>query len=159
MSITPESLFCVQNLIYRFWACIDETLDTSGPELFTPDGELVIESFRAAGPEELGRYFAGRRHLSQTKGRTTRHLVTNLRVLDAGTDHAKCQITITVFSGYGAKPISLGTPSTLCDFFFDCVRGMEGGWKLQRVEGVRIFAGDDTPDLSKAAADAKGAAQ
>lgn len=158
MSITPEIFLCVQDLVHRFWACIDETLDTPGPQFFTPDGELVIESFRAVGPDELERYFAGRRQLSRTKGRTTRHIASNLRVLDAGPDRVKCQTTITVFSGYGAKPIDLGTPSTLCDFFFDCVREADGGWKLRRVEGWRIFAGGDTPDLSKAAADVKGAA-
>lgn len=144
-----------QDLILRFWAVVDEVDSTPGPALFTPDGALVIDSFRAEGEAELARYFAARRALSQENGRRTRHLCTNLRVLPG--EGLKLAATITVFSGTGPSPIALGAPSTLADFTFNCVETPEG-WRLHHVQGALIFAGADTPDLAKAAAAAKGAA-
>lgn len=154
---TAEMQLRVMDLIHRFWARIDEDLDVSGPGLFTPGGELVIETFRAVGHDELARYFAGRHRIVDERQRSTRHVVSNARVLTAtggetGQARLRVQATVTVFSGYGARPAPLTAPSTLCDFWFDCLCDGEDNWLLERVEGLRIFAGEDTPDLSKSAA-------
>lgn len=149
MAITPDTQIQLHDLIHRFWAVIDEQIDLPGPDLFTADGALVIESFEARGREALGRYFAGRRNLSREKTRATRHICSNLRLLDAGPDFASCQATITVFSGYGSWPMALNTPSTLCDFTFDCAR-TAGTWRFSRITGTRVFAGSDTPNLAEA---------
>lgn len=156
MAITPDTHILLADLIHRFWAVIDEQSDSPGPDFFTPDGALVIESFEASGRDALIRYFAGRRMLSQEKTRATRHLCSNLRLVDSAEGRALFQVTITVFSGYGAWPMPLGAPSTLCDFSFDCVQS-GGDWRFARVEGLRIFAGADTPDLARAQATATGA--
>lgn len=153
MSGSGEAVLAAQDLILRFWAVVDEVEECSGAELFIPDGALVIESFRAEGAEELGRYFAARRALSAERQRATRHLCTNLRVL-AGEGIRLCA-TITVFSGTGARPLPLGAPSTLADFTFDCVETPEG-WRFREVRGALVFTGADTPDLTKAAQAAKG---
>lgn len=151
MALTPETHILLTGLIHRFWSVIDEQTDIPGPSLFTPDGAQVIESFQASGQDALTRYFAGRRALSAEKTRATRHICSNLLLLEAGAGSARFRVTITVFSGYGALPMPLGAPSTLCDFTFDCVEA-GGEWRFSRVEGLRIFAGADTPDLARAQA-------
>ena len=153
MSGPAETVLAAQDLILRFWAVVDEVDDTPGAELFTPEGALVIESFRAEGAEELGRYFAARRTLSAERQRATRHLCTNLRVLPG--EGIRLCATITVFSGTGARPLPLEAPSSLADFTFDCVETPDG-WRFRDVRGALVFAGADTPDLKKAAQAAKG---
>lgn len=153
MTLSADSFLAVQDHVLRFWAVVDETDDTPGPALFTADGALVIESFRAQGAEELTRYFAARRQLSQERRRATRHLCTNLRQLTG--KGVRLAATITVFSGTGTRPLPLGAPSSLADFTFDCVETPEG-WRFREVRGALVFAGADTPDLGKAAAVAKG---
>ena len=151
MAIAPDEYLRLADLIHRFWAVVDEQTDTLGPDLFTEAGELVIGAFRAAGRDELTRYFSARRELSQSSGRATRHLSTNLRLLSCGPQIARLHSTITVFSGYGLRPIPLGAPSSLADFTFDC--HLDGGeWRLTRVEGQLVFTGADTPDLNRAQA-------
>lgn len=153
MTLPVETYLAVQDLVLRFWAVVDEALETPGAALFTEDGALVIESFRAEGREELTRYFAARRALSAERSRGTRHLCTNLRALPG--EGVRMAATITVFSGTGARPLPLEAPSSLADFTFDCVETPEG-WKLREVRGALVFAGADTPDLKKAAEAAKG---
>ncbi|WP_121629004.1 nuclear transport factor 2 family protein [Tropicibacter alexandrii] len=153
MSLSAETFLAAQDLVLRFWAVVDEVDDTPGADLFTPEGALAIESFRAEGTAELSRYFAARRTLSTERQRSTRHLCTNLRALPgAGT---RLAATVTVFSGTGAHPLPLQAPSSLADFTFDCVATPDG-WRFREVRGVLIFAGADTPDLKKAAQAAKG---
>ncbi|WP_226341234.1 nuclear transport factor 2 family protein [Gemmobacter serpentinus] len=153
--MSGSAYLAAQDLILRFWAVIDEVEDTPGPSLFIETGALAIESFRAEGPEELTRYFTARRMLSVERQRATRHICSNLRLLPG--EGTRLAATITVFSGSGARPLPLGTPSTLADFTFDCVETAEG-WKFREVWGAVVFAGADTPDLKKAAAAAKGEA-
>lgn len=153
MSADIARFLAAQDLILRFWAVVDETDDTAGADLFAADGALVIESFRAAGPEELRRYFAARRELSAERGRSTRHLCSNLRQIPG--DGMRLAATITVFSGTGPRPISLGAPSSLADFGFDCVETAQG-WRFREVTGRLVFAGPDTPDLAKAASAVRG---
>ena len=153
MTLTCQQFHALEDLVLRFWACVDETAPIDGPELFTPDGALVIESFRAEGQAALARYFAARRTLSAARGRLTRHLCTNLRLLPGA--GVRLAATITVFSGSGARPVALGPPSSLADFTFDCVE-TAAGWRLACVTGALVFAGADTPDLKQAAAAARG---
>ena len=156
MTLSAEHFLEVQDLVLRFWAVVDEASDRPGAALFTEDGALVIESFRAQGTEELTRYFTARRKLSAERQRTTRHLCSNLRMLpDQPGEGIHLTATITVFSGTGARPIALGAPSSLADFTFDCVATPDG-WRFREVRGALVFAGADTPDLQKAAAAAKG---
>ena len=154
MSLSPDIFLAAQDLVLRFWAAVDEVEDTPGAALFTPEGALVIESFRADGTEELSRYFAARRKLSAERQRATRHLCTNLRALPG--QGTRLAATMTVFSGMGARPLPLEAPSSLADFTFDCVETPEG-WRFREVRGALVFAGADTPDLTKAAQAAKGA--
>ena len=153
MTLTWQQFHALEDLVLRFWACVDETAPIDGPELFTPDGALVIESFRAEGQAALARYFTARRALSAARGRLTRHLCTNLRLLPG--EGVRLAATITVFSGSGACPVALGAPSSLADFTFDCVE-TAAGWRLACVTGALVFAGADTPDLKQAAAAARG---
>lgn len=153
MSLSAETFLAAQDLVLRFWAVVDEVDDTPGADLFTPEGALAIESFRAEGTAELSRYFAARRTLSTERQRSTRHLCTNLRALPGA--GLRLAATITVFSGTGARPLPLQAPSSLADFTFDCVATPDG-WRFREVRGVLIFAGADTPDLKKAAQAAKG---
>lgn len=156
MTLSAENFLEVQDLVLRFWAVVDEASDRPGAALFTEDGALVIESFRARGTEELTRYFTARRKLSAERQRTTRHLCSNLRMLpDQPSEGIILTATITVFSGMGARPIALGAPSSVADFTFDCVATPDG-WRFREVRGALVFAGADTPDLQKAAAAAKG---
>jgi len=157
MTMTVQHFHEIQDLILRFWACVDEIAEIEGPAVFTADGALVIETFRAEGQEALTRYFTARRALSAERQRSTRHLCTNLRQLPkaGGRDGVRMAATITVFSGTGPRPIALGAPSSLADFTFDCVETPEG-WKFTCVTGALIFAGADTPDLKKASAAAQG---
>lgn len=153
MSLSADTFLAVQDLILHFWAVVDEADDTPGASLFTEQGALVIESFRAEGSEQLTRYFAARHALSAKRARHTRHLCSNLRVMP-GTG-LRLTATITVFSGTGVRPAVLGPPSSLADFSFDCVETPDG-WKFHEVKGALIFAGEDTPDLTQAAVAAKG---
>ena len=160
MTLSAEHFLEVQDLVLRFWAVVDEASARPGAALFTEDGALVIESFRAQGTEELTRYFTARRKLSAERQRTTRHLCSNLRALpdqpgEGPGEGIVLTATITVFSGTGARPIALGAPSSLADFTFDCVATPDG-WRFREVRGALVFAGADTPDLKKAAAAAKG---
>ena len=157
MPIAPDTFIQLSDLIHRFWALVDEQTDLRGEALFTPAGELVIESFRATGQAELSSYFAARRELSLSRERVTRHLCSNLRLLPGDSASPRLLSTITVFSGYGSRPVPLGAPSSLADFSYEC--HLSGGeWLLSRVEGRLVFTGADTPDLSRAQASAKGAA-
>ncbi|MFZ5965035.1 nuclear transport factor 2 family protein [Thalassococcus sp. BH17M4-6] len=153
MSLSPEIFLEVQDLVLRFWAVVDEVDDTPGADLFTDGGALVIESFRAEGKAELSRYFAARRVLSAERARSTRHLCTNLRALPG--EGTRLAATVTVFSGTGARPLPLQAPSSLADFTFDCVETPDG-WRFREVRGTLVFAGADTPDLTKAAQAARG---
>ncbi|OLS42692.1 hypothetical protein BV392_20275 [Rhodovulum sulfidophilum] len=153
MSMSAETFLAAQDLVLRFWAVVDEVDDRPGAELFSPDGVLVIESFRAEGTAELSRYFAARRTLSTERQRGTRHLCSNLRGLPA--EGVRLAATVTVFSGTGARPLSLEAPSSLADFTFDCVETPDG-WRFREVRGALVFAGADTPDLKEAAQAAKG---
>jgi len=154
MTLAPDQFLAVQDLILRFWACVDETAAIEGPELFTAQGALVIETFRAEGTGELARYFTARRAQSAERQRSTRHLCTNLRALPG--HELRLAATVTVFSGTGNRPMALKAPSSLADFTFDCVQTPDG-WRLAQVTGELIFAGEDAPDLKRAAAAAKGA--
>ncbi len=156
MSIISEDYLSVQDLIFNFWACVDETISRPGESFFTPDGDMRIEAFRANGRDELAQYFVNRREKSAASQRRTRHLATNPRIISMEPGRLHVQTTITVFSGYGATPLELGTPSSLCDFLFYCVRSAEGEWLLERVEGRLIFAGKDAPVLEKAGSKSAG---
>lgn len=152
MKAQPQvaDILAAQDVIIRYWSIVDGKLGAPVAPSFTPDCFMRIEGMEISGRDALVAAVAKRTAKAVEQGRATRHLVSNLRVTHLSADRLGFDSLLTVFSGYGDRPMLLGTPSSLGDFAYDCVRSAAGDWQISRIEGEIIFASSDSPFAKRA---------
>lgn len=141
--VRDADVLAAQDVIARYWAIVDGTLDAPVGPCFTDDAFLQIEDLVVQGRAMLTEAVGARTARAVAQGRATRHLVTNAVVRSYAGDELVIAGLITVFSGLGERPAP--TLSSVGDFTYRCVRTGTGAWQIARLEGAIVFAGGDSP--------------
>lgn len=148
-----QDVLAAHEIIGRYWAIVDGSLDMPVDAFFTDDCFVKIAGMEISGRDTLVDAVRSRSAKAIEQGRSTRHQISNFVVRSHTGNELILDSLIAVFSGYGEKPAPLNPPSSVGDFAYHLTRADTGGWKISRLEGAIIFAGSDSPFATKSAAD------
>ncbi len=143
-------ILAAQSAILRYWSIVDGKLDAPVAPCLTPDCFMKIEGMEISGRDTLVAAVAERSAKAAEQGRTTRHLISNLRVTEQMDGGLAFDSLLAVFSGYGDRPMPMEVPSSLGDFSYRCTQDDAGDWRISRIEGAIIFASGDSPFAKRA---------
>lgn len=117
-----ETRLTCEDLMIQSYRLVDEGHASQVTELFTQDGQFMIEgAIDASGSDALARLFAAR---EADKARRTRHCLSNFSFIQVSDDEARGRATLMVFVlGEG------GAPNALADVE-DCYRTEGGHWRI-----------------------------
>jgi hypothetical protein len=135
--------YALDRLMTNYWVDVDHNGGIRAHEFYLPEALFAVGNNRFEGPEKIRAFYARRRQHGTT---TTRHLVSNLRVLR---DDPGCVWTVGVMSLYradGRPPFRLARPpAMIADFEAQCVLGDDRVWRFQSHVLRPIFVGSDLP--------------
>jgi hypothetical protein len=127
----------IEQMIFRFFLHLDEQQYDEVSALMAPEGTWLRNNVLLKGP-------AGVREAMRTRpvGFTTRHLITNIIVDIADSDHADVTYYMTVFVHSGdAKPagaVKMDVPMHVSIFRQKVVR-TSAGWRIAELSGTATF--------------------
>ena len=127
------SIDALRTLVIEWAWCVDHEPPERSAALFTEDGVFEMPEGRWEGRPRILEVARAR----ESKQRTSRHVVTNVRISADG-DEAKGQGTVTVYRHDGP-----GTGDTLPSSVFDFAdryRRVDGTWAIEERVMSRIFA-------------------
>jgi SnoaL-like domain len=138
-----ELWFALNRLESRCWHDVDYNGGRAVHELYRSDGLFTVGKNRFEGRESIRAFYEWRRRRREM---TTRHLVTNLIVLEGGETHARAAGSLMVYRGIGNPPfVDDIEPVMVGDFISDCVRGDDGAWLYASHAIDPLFMGSDVP--------------
>ncbi|MFC4296899.1 nuclear transport factor 2 family protein [Castellaniella hirudinis] len=122
----------------EYWFRVDRPQAGSVAQLYADEGRMVFGERRIEGRAAIEAFFLARN--ASRPVRTTRHVSSNLRLEALGPDCVRVHSIITVYSGLGASPLEIDTPSSVVDFTDICTR-RDGRWTYVERCGSAIFVG------------------
>lgn len=151
-SVTPSGIeghafdfvLCRQTIL-QYWAIVDGISRADLATCVTNDCYFRIANREFKGLAELRAGVRQRLDEASVRVRTTRHFVSNSRVQSCAELELTVSSFLTVFSGYGERPVILGPPSSIAEVVCKCSGNPERGWRIARLECDVIFAGEDSP--------------
>jgi hypothetical protein len=144
----------LRNHVAEYWARVDRRGSVRDCEsFFTPDATMVLGTLRICGRTALATFFQERDARETAQGRTTRHVVANMRTRALEADRAVVDATVLVFAGVGEWPLPAEAPTGLGDFSFVCVRDADAGWLFEAITAESVFAGASAPAFARRQAD------
>jgi ketosteroid isomerase-like protein len=132
----------LQQFIADYWDEVDANQARKADEFYTEDCTLHVGSDKGfqgrAGIREFYRYRAERGL------RTTRHTVSNLRVLPENANRAAVSFVVANYAADGTPPITdFVGPALVSQIHCICERGSDGYWRMQSLRGEPLFIGKE----------------
>lgn len=130
----------LQQFIADYWDDVDDNHARNAADFYTEDCTLFVGSDRTfegrSGVAEFYRYRVDR------GVRTTRHTVSNLRVLPDGNDSASITFVVANYASDGPPPIiDMTGPALVSKVTCECRRGDDGLWRFKSLRGDPLFIG------------------
>jgi hypothetical protein len=127
----------IEHMIFRFFLYLDEQEYDRLSSLMAPTGTWLRNNVLLRGPEAVREAMR-----SRPVGFTTRHLITNIIVDVADSDHADVTFYMTVFVHSGdEKPtaaVKMDVPMHV-SIFRQKVARTSGGWRIAELSGTPTF--------------------
>lgn len=130
-----QAFVAIQMLVNDFFRALDDNRIDDLIALFVPDGEWARPAGNLRGPDAIRGDLANR-----PAGRTSRHMTSNLRILELGDDRCRFAYNLTTYSGFasGEGPLDLTGPSGVLDCD-DVAVDTADGWRFERRSATPIF--------------------
>lgn len=110
---------------------VDELVD-----LFCEDAIYTHGERQSCGQNEIRQLFAGRKG---AKGRTSRHILSGLRLEITGDFHARGKSVCLTFAENSSPPVTPATPYLVADFDDEYRLCSDGRWRIEKRHIERIF--------------------
>ncbi len=127
----------IEQMIFRFFLHLDEQQYDEVSQMMAPAGTWLRNNVLLKGPEGVREAMR-----SRPAGLTTRHLITNIVVDIADSDHAEVTYYMTVFVHAGdAKPtgpMKMDVPMHV-SIFRQKVARVSGAWRIAELSGTPTF--------------------
>ena len=125
----------IEALNAAFAWLVDHRWGEGVPELFLEDGVYAAPGLELRGRNEIARFYVERRARGK---RTSRHVFTNLHLLEAGSNSAVATVVLTLYAkdGDGTLPAA---PIAIMDYEDEYVRDADGQWRYARRNVVPVF--------------------
>jgi hypothetical protein len=134
--------YALNRLIANYWAEVDENGGEQAHEFYLPDGRYVIGNNRFEGEEKIRAFYARRRYATVM----TRHIVSNLRVVNEDARHARMAGVMSLYRADGRSPFQgARPPAMIADFEARCVLGDDRQWRFQSHVLLPFIVGSDLP--------------
>ena|SRR5215469_14679871 len=136
-------LWCALNrLIVNYWAEVDNNAGREAHEFYFPNALYAVGNNRFEGVEKIRAFYTRRRQFSEP---TTRHLVTNLRLLKDDEPPVVVGL-MSLYRADGRPPIQgVRPPAMIADFEARCASAEDGSWRFQSHLLRPIFVSSDLP--------------
>ena len=126
----------IEALCIEYFYRLDHQLAAKLPELFEPDGLMIMaDGLELRGREAIAEFYAARPATT-----ITRHVSTNLRIQMLGPDHARILRTFTYYRG--EEPVGDVLPTArpaVAEYEEEVRRGKDGLWRFSYRHPVSIF--------------------
>ena len=133
----------ISSLLAEYWARVDRVSDQPVADLYTEDGVMILGNLRVDGRSEIDAFFQKRNAAEIQKGRYTRHIVSNIRLLQETGSQVEIASTICVYAGSGALPLESASPSTIADVRDICIRQKDSSWSFLRRNASVVFVNSE----------------
>jgi hypothetical protein len=130
-----QAFAAIQMLVNDFFRALDDNRTDDLIALFAPDGEWARPAGNLRGPDAIRGDLANR-----PAGRTSRHLTSNLRILELAGDRCRFSYNLTTYAGFasGEGPLDLTGPSGVLDCDDVAVETADG-WRFERRSARQVF--------------------
>ena len=131
----------IQQFLADYWLDVDDNRGSGASQFYTEDCVSGLEGAEKVGPEAVAEFHRNRTARSI---RTTRHTLSNLRVVPEGDDSAVVSFAIVNYASDGPPPIvGQSAPSLVTQVHCHCVRGSDSYWRFRRMIATPLFIGDE----------------
>jgi hypothetical protein len=124
-----------------YWHEVDINDGARAHEYFTAGGVFTSSVKTHSGREAIRAFYAQRKARGP---RTSRHVISNFRVVVADRDHASTQWVLSLYAADGAPILPSKPPIMLADVVEHLVREADGVWRYRSRTITAVFR-DDTP--------------
>jgi hypothetical protein len=124
-----------------YWYEVDIHEGSRAHEYFTADGVFTSSVKTHSGREAIRAFYAQRKARG---ARTSRHVISNFRVVVADRDRASTQWVLSLYAADGAPILPSKPPIMLADVTEELVREADGLWRYRSRRIQAVFR-DDTP--------------
>ncbi|MES2511198.1 MAG: nuclear transport factor 2 family protein [Pseudomonadota bacterium] len=149
-SSAPELLADLGALLADYWYEVDHHWGRNAHQLYTAEGVFAIGDDRMNGPAAVQAFYNWR----ESRGaREARHVISNLRVISRGADHAELDCILCLYAADGVPVLPSSPPILIADEVAECVRGSDGLWRFKSHFLKPVFKGGapiTTPSGAKA---------
>jgi hypothetical protein len=133
----------LSRLMADYWADVDENAGAAAHGFYLPDGLFAVGNNRFQGEDKIRAFYERRRRQGAS---TTRHLLSNLRVIADEEWRARVLGVMSLYRSDGKAPvIGARPPAMIADFEACCILGRDRGWRFQSHVLRPIFVGSDLP--------------
>jgi hypothetical protein len=130
----------LMSVLTALWFEIDHNGGASAATFFTPEAELRFANAVFQGTAEIEEVYADR---SARGPRVSRHVVTNLQLLEVGTDRVRALSVLLLFGADGEPPRPSTLPTLVGDVL-DEFEFREGRWLIRSRWIQNLFIGPTT---------------
>jgi uncharacterized protein (TIGR02246 family) len=124
-----------------YWHEVDINDGARAHEYFTADGVFTSSVKAHSGRDAIKAFYAQRKARGP---RTSRHVISNFRVVVADPDHASTQWVLSLYAANGAPILPSKAPIMLADVNEELVREADGVWRY-KLRTIKAVFRDDTP--------------
>lgn len=133
--IMPELFIQVQQLVSEFAYRVDMLRGKTVEELFTKDGFYEADGKRSTGRDAIRRAY----ELRSARGpRTSRHLFTNMRLIDSDSDSLRATLIMLLFARDG-EGIFAAEPLLVSDVADEYAIGLDGNLMIRSRRLTTVF--------------------
>ena len=141
---TAERLLIRQEVEARaidYWYEVDIHGGAKAHEYFTADGVFTSSVKTHSGRDAIKAFYTQRKARGPA---TSRHVISNFRVVATDRDHASTQWVLSLYAADGAPILPSKPPIMLADVVEELVREADGVWRFKSRVIKEVFR-DDTP--------------
>jgi hypothetical protein len=131
----------IEALAIDYWYEVDIHDGLRAHEYFAADGVFTSSVKTHSGRDAIKTFYAQRKARGP---RTSRHVISNLRVVVADRDHASTQWVLSLYAADGAPILPSKPPIMLADVVEELVREPDGAWRYKSRTIKAVFR-DETP--------------
>jgi SnoaL-like domain len=153
MSAAPDAGFALWHALYvlevRYWYDVDFNEGRNAHAFYTSDGVFAVGDNEFRGRDRIQQFYAwrGQRGLTTVRSlRTTRHLISNFWLEQAGDREARAFGAISFYEASGRPPVKESKALILiADIINICALDEDDQWRFKSHVLRPVFMGDDVP--------------